>query len=147
MGLYVNSKYVSMVFIFCSACDCWAVFRIFVPGCHEVNGIFREAVMRKVLCGIYTALKHFYGVFCWQGFITVESFSLCRVKRSKLVTLCASAALFHHGLICLTFFPAGIWQGRKRITKGNTVMQLKLHWKFGNILKHLLQAVVFGSSY
>lgn len=47
MGLYVNSKYVSMVFIFCSGCDCWAVFRIFVPGCHEVNDVFREAVMRR----------------------------------------------------------------------------------------------------
>lgn len=34
-----------MVLIFYSACDCWAVFRIFVSGCHEVNDILREAVV------------------------------------------------------------------------------------------------------
>lgn len=51
IGLYVNSKYVSMVLIFHSACDCWAVCRIFVPGCHEVNDILREAVMRRSCAG------------------------------------------------------------------------------------------------
>lgn len=39
---------------------------------------------------------------------------LCRVKRNKLVTLYASAALLHHGLICLTFF----LQGFGKVGKG-----------------------------